>query len=268
MSPDHSKPMLKNVKVISRENAGPDQVVLAFEEPGIAGAASPGQFINISCDQFLRRPIGIMDTDESSGIVKVGIRVQGRGTRWLAERQQGDMLSILGPLGNGFKIRGCRKIITVGGGTGVFPLYFVHQECRRNDIESVAICGYRSRNESVLTDEFSSLGCQVLFASDTGDMDISGHAGNALEHYLAGEIQPEDTCILTCGPRPMMHEVWRLAQKYNLSCQVSLEERMACGIGACLVCTCEISRSENHGTISHERCCVEGPVFSAEEVVW
>lgn len=263
----NQKPQVYEIQIRSREQIGPAEVILSFYQEQIAAAAVPGQFINISCDQFLRRPLGIMDVDRKAGLVKVGIRVQGRGTRWLAERQPGDKLSVLGPLGNGFLFADYTKIITVGGGTGVFPLYFVHRVCQEKGIESLAICGYRSRNESILTDDFSLLGCQVLFASDAGDMDISGHAGKALQYLLQSGENTLRTAVFTCGPKPLMQEVSRLAAEYSLPCQVSLEERMACGIGACLVCTCAIKDSGT-GEIRRERCCVEGPVFPAESVVW
>lgn len=253
--------------VIDNTRMNEQTAVLTLAAPEIADLASPGQFVNLSCNHFLRRPIGIMDTDPSAGTIKVGIRIQGDGTRWLSERIPGDRLSVLGPLGHGFNLDGIDRVITVGGGTGVFPLYFVQKTCRERNLESIAVCGYSSRQDSVLTDDYEMLTCQTLFASDSGDMAFSGHAAQALASLLATLTPVPKTAILTCGPKIMMKAVAELAASYNLPCQVSLEERMACGIGVCLVCACGIKRQED-GLAENKRCCVEGPVFAAEVVEW
>lgn len=245
--------------------------VLALEAANIAASAQPGQFVNVGVDRFLRRPIGVMAADRKQGIVQLGIRVQGDGTRWLAGRRSGDSLSLLGPLGHGYKLDGYRRIITVGGGTGVFPLFFVQQICRERGIDALAVCGYRSREDSVLRDEYSQLGCRTLFAADAGDLDVAGHAAEALKQLLQMIDPVPDTAILTCGPRPMMQAVAQMARQHRLPCQVSLEERMACGIGVCLVCACKIrsgQANESGAAEEYQRCCVDGPVFDAEVVVW
>lgn len=259
--------------VVERRILGDNHIVLTLACPEIAGQAQPGQFVNISVNQFLRRPLGIMQVDRQSGHIRVGIRIQGEGTAWLANRAVGDELSVLGPLGHGFTLAGYERIITVGGGTGVFPLYFVQQACREQKIEGIAVCGYRSSQESILADEFAETACQVLFASDAGDMMVAGHAALALEQLLDtlrqqdGERQPK-TAIMTCGPKIMMQAVAAIARRRKMSCQVSLEERMACGIGVCLVCICKVRSDEKDRPLQHKRCCVEGPVFPAEEVIW
>lgn len=243
-----------------------DAVQLTLLAPRIAETAKPGQFVNVQTPHLLRRPIGIMNADPATGQIDLGIRVVGEGTRWLAGRTAGQTLSLLGPLGHGFDLSGWQRVITVGGGTGVFPLYFVQQQCRRQSIDALAVCGYPSRQDSLLTEEYASCGCQVLFASDAGDMDIAGHAAWALEQLLGGLEPVEKTVIMTCGPKIMMRSVAELAERHHLACQVSLEERMACGIGVCLVCTCETKDGSGHSQRS--RCCTDGPVFAAEDVVW
>ena len=261
-------PIESKARIVDNQRLNSQTAVLTLEAPDIARTAKPGQFVNISCDQFLRRPIGIMQTDRGAGQIKVGIRIQGAGTRWLSSQQPGSSLSILGPLGHGFDLEGFQRIITVGGGTGVFPLYFVQQVCREQGLEGLAVCGYRSREESILTEEYSTLACQTLFASDLGDMEIAGHAGKALESMLLGLPQAAGTAILTCGPKIMMQTVSEIASRYGMACQVSLEERMACGIGVCLVCACAVKAGDDGETFTHQRCCVEGPVFPAEVVKW
>ena len=241
-------------------------VQLTLLAPRLAETAQPGQFVNVKTPYMLRRPIGIMDADPASGQIDLGIRMVGKGTEWLAGCKIGETLSLLGPLGHGFDLSGWKRVITVGGGTGVFPLYFVQQACRRENIDAIAVCGYPSKQDSILTEEYASCGCQVLFASDAGDMDIAGHAAWALEHLLT-DLEPEpETVIMSCGPKVMMQSVAELARRYKLACQVSLEERMACGIGVCLVCTCKTRDSRGQEQMS--RCCSEGPVFAAEDVIW
>ncbi len=242
--------------------------LLKLEAPELCARAQPGQFVHLSCNHFLRRPFGIMSVERETGLLSLGIRIVGDGSRWLSECRPGSRLSVLGPLGHGFVLDGYRRIITVGGGSGVFPLHFVQQACREQGIESYAVCGYRSREESVITENYARLGCGTLFASDQGDMDIPGNAAQALRQLLQTLPPIEGTAVLTCGPKPMMRAVAELAADCHLPCQVSLEERMACGVGVCLVCVCRIKAEREGKDERHLRCCVEGPVFRAEEVVW
>lgn len=263
-----SQPIEYLTRVIRNQQVNSQTVILTLEAPDIAATAKPGQFINLACDHFLRRPIGIMQAEPEQGLIKAGIRIQGPGTLWLADRQPGDVLSVLGPLGHGFDLDSYQRIITVGGGTGVFPLYFVQQYCCARGLESIAVCGYRSRADSVLAEEYAGLSCRTLFASDCGDMDVSGHAAQALEQLLHGLPPLAGTAILACGPKIMMQSVAAIAASHQLACQVSLEARMACGIGVCLVCACAVKAAGSGQPFTHQRCCVEGPVFPAEVVQW
>ncbi|MDD2458645.1 MAG: dihydroorotate dehydrogenase electron transfer subunit [Eubacteriales bacterium] len=241
--------------------------ILTLQGEAISQTAQPGQFVNVSCQQFLRRPFGIMAVDRAAGTFRIGIQVKGKGTREFKDLKPGTVVSVLGPLGHGFDMAGYRQVITVGGGTGVFPLFFVHDQCRAEGVRSVAVCGYRSPQDAILVEEFRQLATQALFASDNGGLDVDGHAALALDHVLAGLESLENTVVLTCGPKIMMQAVAERAARAGLPCQVSLEERMGCGIGICLVCVCKIKEQET-GQISHQRCCVDGPVFPAEAVVW
>lgn len=255
-------------RVLNNQQLNPQTAILTLEAPQIAARAKPGQFVNISCNQFLRRPIGIMDADPEAGWIKCGIQIVGEGTRWLAGLKTEDQVSVLGPLGHGFDLDGIRRVITVGGGTGVFPLYFVQRYCQAKGIVGIAVCGYRSRTDSIITDEYNDAGCQTLFASDCGDLPFHGNAGQALEHLLQNITPVADTAILTCGPKIMMKNVASIAAAYKLSCQVSLEERMACGVGVCLVCACATKSGDSGQGVNYQRCCAEGPVFPAEVIEW
>ncbi|MDD2373782.1 MAG: dihydroorotate dehydrogenase electron transfer subunit [Clostridiales bacterium] len=257
-------------QIVKRQQPNASFVILTFASPEIASLAMPGQFVNISADKFLRRPIGIMSVDREQGLFSVGIRIQGEGTLNLSVLQPGHYVSLLGPLGHGFKLDNYDRVITVGGGTGVFPLFFVQQYCQEHGIEGIAVCGYRSAAESILTEEFTKTACAVSFASDAGDMTIAGHAGHALAAVIADLIEKKAdlsrTLIAACGPKIMMRTAAEQAAAAGISCQVSLEERMACGVGVCLVCVCKTKGSD--GEIENSRCCADGPVFDAEAVVW
>ncbi len=242
-------------------------LILTLQGETISATATPGQFVNVSCREFLRRPFGIMTVDPAAGTFKIGIQVKGKGTKQLAQLREGDIVSVLGPLGHGFDLGDYQRVITVGGGTGVFPLYFVQEQCRALGLESIAVCGYRSAQDSILVDEFRAVATSSVMASDSGGLDIHGHAGQALDSVLDRLPQDGKTLILTCGPKIMMQTVANRALALQIPCQVSLEERMGCGMGICLVCVCKIKARES-GAISHQRCCVEGPVFAAEAVVW
>ncbi|NCA97811.1 MAG: dihydroorotate dehydrogenase electron transfer subunit [Clostridia bacterium] len=241
--------------------------ILTLQGEAISRSAQPGQFVNVSCQQFLRRPLGIMAVDRTAGTFQIGIQVKGKGTLEFKDLKPGTVVSVLGPLGHGFDLAGVRRVITVGGGTGVFPLYFVQEHCLAAGVETVAVCGFRSVKDAILVDEFRRVAGKAVFASDNGGMDVDGHAALALDKVLADLDPLAGTVVLTCGPKIMMQAVAERAAQAGLPCQVSLEERMGCGIGNCLVCVCKI-KEQGTGEISHQRCCVEGPVFPAEAVVW
>jgi len=253
--------------VCEREDLDSDHVILTFQSVAIAAAAQPGQFVNLSCSRFLRRPFGIMSVDRTEGRFQVGIRRQGSGSNELADLTVGSQVSVLGPLGSGFDLSKDRQVITVGGGTGVFPLLFVHQVCKESGIAHHAVCGYRSSEDAILKDHFQLMAESCIFASDSGGLDLTGNATDALEQVLSimDEDEKAETVVMACGPTPMLKGVAAVCAREHVDCEVSLEERMACGIGVCLCCAVDTVRDGEH---HRDRCCVEGPVFQAEVVSW
>lgn len=262
--PEHRE---QTLVVCDRELLDADHVVLTFQGAMIAEIAQPGQFVNLSCGHFLRRPFGIMSVDRAAGLFQVGIRRQGVGTRELAELSIGSLVSALGPLGHGFDLSRKQQVITVGGGTGVFPLLFVHQVCQEMGIAHLAVCGYRSSNDAILKSHFQMMAESCIFASDTGGLDLDGNATDALAEVLSimDESERANTIVMACGPNLMLKGVAAICFKEGVACEVSLEERMACGVGVCLCCA--VSTVQD-GEPRNERCCVEGPVFQAEDVRW
>ena len=217
--------------------------------------SKPGQFIHVSCGEgvFLRRPISICDAGD--GWLRFTFAVRGRGTKLLAQYKSGDFLNILGPLGNSFNTdkKGGKTSLVVGGGIGIFPLLYLSKSLGSN---TEAILGFRTKNLIVMEDEFKSVCSRVHIATDDGSCGHKGFVTDILEERIAkGGI----SSVYTCGPAPMMAAVKRIAESNGIYCQVSLEERMGCGIGICAVCVCK-SKGE------YVKICQNGPVFDSEEV--
>lgn len=232
---------------------------LTFQSPEIAAQALPGQFIHIrvadSYQPLLRRALSIADIDRNAGLVTVIYRIVGSGTACLAKLPAGTFIDCLGPLGHGFTVD-CKHPLLVGGGMGLAPLVFLARTLCPNPVE--ILMGGRTRQEMFWTDIFSKLCQNIHITTDDGTLGSRGITLDILPELLD---KGNYDMIYTCGPRPMMEGVAGLAGRLNIPCQVSLEEHMACGIGACLSCTC----AANDDT--RRKICSDGPVFWAEEVL-
>ena len=233
---------------------------MTVEAPALVREARPGQFVHIRCGDglLLRRPISICDADPGSGTLRLVYQVKGAGTAWLARRKAGELADLLGPLGHGFQIP-AGKILVVGGGIGVPPMVYA-AKCAD---AAVAAVGFRSSAQVLLTGELEQICQRVALISDDGSTGRRGFVNVLVREILAEE--PEIAAVLACGPKPMLKTAAEAAAEAGVPCQVSLEERMGCGLGACLVCACRIRTPEG------ERClhvCKDGPVFNAEEVCW
>ncbi len=241
-------------------------VLLTLKGDEISQTAVPGQFVNLSCSLFLRRPFGICSVDPQSGTFTVGIRTVGKGSQELSRLTPGAVVSVLGPLGQGFSLEGVEKLITVGGGTGIFPLYFLQSKAQELGIPTIAINGFRSQKESFFLSEFNDVSSACVLTSDEGDLGLKGTVLAALEALTPESYANATLC--TVGPTIMMKKTAEWAAQMGLPCYVSLEERMACGVGICLVCVCKTKALTEQQPFHHVRCCKEGPVFAASEVVW
>lgn len=247
-----------------------DQRLITFHCPTIAETAEPGQFVALSCKQFLRRPLGIAKVEKAAGTFAVGGRAKGKGMADILSLSPGDEVTILGPLGHGYELQGFTNYIVVGGGTGVYPMLFLLETLKEQGAKTYAAFGFRDAASAILLDEFRAAADRCVVASEAEDLDVGGTVLAALTEIVQ-ELSDEEksqTCVLTCGPAPMMQAVAACAKYNGMSCQVSLEERMACGVGLCLTCVCKTKdESKEHGW-HHTRCCKEGPVYPAEKVVW
>jgi len=226
--------------------------------PELARESVAGQFLHIKCGQerLLRRPISICSIRGDE--VRFVFEVKGEGTRWLSECEKGQRLDILGPLGNGFTMPEGNLII-VGGGVGTPPMLFAAESAKKN---VMAVLGFRSKDRVILTNEFKALCDEVYITTDDGSAGIHGMVTGPLEALLK---KGGYDAVMSCGQLIMQKAVAELCARYNIPCQVSVEERMGCGVGACLVCACE---TVTNGVRQMSRACTDGPVFDASEVVW
>jgi dihydroorotate dehydrogenase electron transfer subunit len=204
--------------------------------------------------------------NDKEGTFDIGIRKVGEGTKEILSVEPGAIFDCLGPLGNAFPLEDAKKLIFVGGGTGVFPLRFALQKAESMQIPVININGYKCSDDVCYTHLPTGEKIENIICSDTGDIGIKGTVISGLSSLSPEMI--EGARVITVGPEVMMRAVSQWASDHNLECFVSLEKRMACGLGLCLVCTCKISSSTGHAGIEHKRCCVDGPTFRASEVIW
>ncbi len=246
-------------EVISKSMLNEDTALIEFLCPEIASSAVPGQFVNVTCSNFLRRPFGVASVNKDSGTFKVGIKIIGEGTEELASLQEGEGTWILGPLGNGFELND-DKYILVGGGTGVFPVNFLYEKLSSEGKKVKVVQGFRDQSQIIMNDP------SYILTTDAGDAGLKGNCCDGLNTLSEDDIK--GATVLCVGPMPMMRAVSAWASDKGLNCYVSLEQRMACGIGICLVCVCKIKAEEEGIPFDHKRCCKDGPVFDSKEVIW
>ncbi len=255
-----------SAKLVQAKRINGDSSLLTFLCPEIASSSMPGQFVNISCSKLLKRPFGVCEVDPERGYFSIGVREVGEGTREICAYTPGQMVQVLGPLGNTFPMEGASKLILVGGGTGVYPLYFALSGARKASIPTITICGFRCSGDSCMVDEFRDCADRFIVTSDAGDLGLHGNVLDALNRLNEEEIS--GATVITVGPDIMMNKVSEWAAGKGLPCYVSLERRMACGVGMCLVCTCKIKNKSHEGAFENIRCCADGPIFDSREVIW
>lgn len=246
---------VKLCEIVRRAVIAEDTYDYTVSAPELAVVAEPGQFAHIYVPgKTLRRPISICDIDKAAGTLRFVFQVRGAGTADLAKFEVGDHFDILAPLGHGFSVETDKKALFVGGGIGVPPLLGAAKHYGEN--ATVAI-GFRNKDYVILEEDFKAAGCDTRVATDDGSY---GHHGLVID--LIRDVKPDIICA--CGPMVMLRAVANFAKENGIRCEISLEERMACGIGACLGCAVELNGEE--GTyMGHV--CKDGPVFAAERVV-
>lgn len=229
--------------------------------PAIAEITKVGQFVHILPNGYtLRRPISICGIDKSKGTLRVVFEVRGDGTKELSETQTGEFIDMIAPLGSGFNLNeDIKRVILIGGGIGTPPMLPLAEIYGKN---ATVITGFRNASAVILQDDFKKTGAETVLCTDDGSTGIKGLVTNPLEDILKSE---KVDLICACGPTPMLKAITKLADTFNIECQISLEERMGCGIGACLVCACKINKNGEEQML---HVCKNGPVFNSKEVVW
>lgn len=218
------------------------------------GDASPGQFVMVNCkgSTLLKRPISICFVDDET--MSIVYQVKGEGTQNLSRMKSGDAIEISGPHGHGFDIfENKNNVLIVGGGIGIPPLLYLSQKIKADNIY-IAL-GFR--NEYYLIDEFKKYG-EVIVATENGSYGEKGYVTEAIKNVIDNV-----DIIYGCGPKPMLKALKDISLKNNVPCQISVEERMGCGIGACLVCACRVKEDDEY---HYKKVCKDGPVFWAKEV--
>ncbi|NLK39413.1 MAG: dihydroorotate dehydrogenase electron transfer subunit [Clostridiales bacterium] len=249
--------------ILERAKLSDKTISLLIDASQIREEILPGQFFHINCntqDSYLRRPISVCDFEK--GRLRLVFEIRGKGTAKLAKLNKGDAIDLLGPLGRGFHLpKSGKRAAVVGGGIGTFPLLFLTKSL---SFPCDAFLGFRCEEQIILADEFKSLpNVNLILCTDNGSCGYCGFAPSALTEAL--DAGKNYDIIYTCGPRIMMDCVAKTATEKKIPCQLSLEERMGCGIGACLVCACQTK--EKNGQSHMSRVCADGPVFWAEEIL-
>lgn len=234
-------------------------------ETDLALEAKAGQFISIFCkdeSKILPRPISICRIDLVAMTLTIVYRIVGKGTKEFSKYRHGDEIIIMGPLGNGFpceEIDSSSSVILMGGGIGVPPMLGCARALKKLGIKTTSIMGYRN-HETFLRDEFEEVS-SLYIATEDGSCGTKGNVIDAInEQNITGDV------IFACGPKPMLRAIKNYALDNNIICYISMEERMACGIGACLACTCKSTGVDNHSKVTNKRVCKDGPVFLAEDI--
>ncbi len=251
-------------KLIKKEEIIKDIFKFSVEAEEIVKTAKPGNFIEIrvndQTEPFLRRPISIYNMNQEAGILEFIFQIKGNGTNLLSKKQIGDKIDILGPLGNGtFKFEKYNKIAIIGGGIGIFPLYELAKEAKAQGKKVSTYLGFRNKDLVMLEKEFKEVSDKLVITTDDGSYAEKGFAID----YLKKDI--ENHCIYACGPLPMLKAVQKYAIENNINCQISLEEKMGCGLGVCLGCAVKKASSPKDNP-EYFHVCKGGPVFNAKDV--
>ncbi len=263
--------------VVDQSSLGNGIYDLTIKTENIAKAAKAGQFVSVYSNdksKLLPRPISLCGIDRDEDTVRLVYRVTGEntGTEGFSKLVMGDKVRILGPLGNGFTVEPGKNAFLIGGGIGVPPMLQLAKDINAGIVQTSvdvntasAVCdmniimGYRDEN-TFLLDEFKEQ-AESFVATEDGSVGTKGNVIDAIkENALEADV------IYACGPMPMLRALKAYAAEHDMECYVSMEERMACGIGACLACVCKTKDKDAHSNVNNKRICKEGPVFNAKEV--
>lgn len=266
---------LDQAKVLSNENLIGDYFLITFTAPFTAKNAKPGQFVHVQVPQLnervLRRPFSIYNTDAEAGTVSLVYKRVGEGTAQLANVNIGTEFSVMGPLGIGFSDPQDKFPIIVAGGYGCAATYM---QAKNSKVKGICIIGGRSESDLLLIEEFTAAGYEVRISTNDGSKGTKGFVTTVLKEILddakAGKmsIETSDIEIYSCGPNAMLKAVGDLASEYQIDAEISVDEHMCCGVGACFTCVCKEKTDTNEDGWRYSRTCNEGPVYKASKIFW
>ena len=252
----------ESLKIVSQEEIGKNIFSMWLQADHMAANAKPGQFLSLYTrdgSKLLPRPISICEIDRENGRIRLVYRVTGKntGTEAFSRLHPGVTIETLGPLGNGFPLKEAegKKVFLIGGGIGIPPMLETAKEL---NADKTVVLGYR--DELFLKDEFEKY-ADVYVATEDGS---AGTRGNVLDAIRENALKAD--VIFACGPTPMLRALKSYAEENSITCWISMEERMACGIGACLACVCKSKDIDSHSQVHNKRVCKDGPVFLSTEV--
>lgn len=252
-------------KIIKVQELAPD-IFDMWIEASIAKDAKSGQFIGVfpkNQATLLPRPISICEVDKEKGALRLVYRIAGKGTKEFSSYKEGDTVEVLGVLGNGYPLDEAegKKIVLLGGGIGIPPIVQLAKELREKYPETSVTAAVGYRNDALFLKEELEKYADVLIATEDGSV---GTKGNVMDAINEAGISPD--IIFSCGPMPMLRAIKKYAEAKDIPAYISLEERMACGVGACLGCVCKTTKKDHHSHVNNARICTDGPVFEAKEV--
>ena len=255
--------MKKSFTVLEAHMVAPEVASLTLHAPEIAGLCRPGQFAHVWCGggvySLTRRPLSISMVEGEN--ISFLFQIKGEGTHWLADRRKGDSVDIIAPLGEGrYSLPESGKIIIAAGGIGIAPVLYLAKEAKEKGLDVLFLFGARNKDNVYCLDDLQRMGITPLVATEDGSVGQQGFITNSLENTLLAEKVEQ---IYVCGPHAMIKAVAEIAKRHGALLQVSLEERMACGVGACKGCVVAI---KHEGSVHYKNVCSDGPVFNAEEV--
>ncbi len=259
--------LIQNVKVLRNKKLNSSYFVLELLAPEKLPKILPGQFVQVLIDNskntFLRRPFSVHNIDYNKNTFKLLIQKVGNGTKVLSYLEKGNLINIIYPLGNNFSMPFDNNVLLVGGGCGIAPLLFLAKYLFENNIIPTILIGGKGRKDIVELEEYGKYG-HVFVITEDGTIGVKGLITH---HPLLSDINKNKdkskanfSKIYTCGPELMMREIARISKENNIDCEASLENMMACGIGACLCCVVKTIRG-------NERVCTEGPIFNTKDLV-
>lgn len=250
--------------VIRQKEIGDGIFSMWIQTENIGKEAKPGQFVSLYSkdgSKLLPRPISLCEIDRENSRLRLVYRVTGAktGTEEFSRLKAGDTIPVIGPLGNGFPVEKAegKRAFLMGGGIGVPPILELakQMQCEKKQI----VVGYRNA-KTFLKEEFEAAG-ELYISTEDGSVGTKGNVMDAIrEQKLKADI------IYACGPTPMLRAIKQYAEENGIECYISLEERMACGIGACLACVCKSKEKDAHSNVNNKRICKDGPVFLSTEV--